>query len=313
MGLLSALRASAHRGAAGTPTPPPPARRGEVAIVAAAVLFGSTFVVVKDAVAAAEPVPFLSARFLIAAAVLWPLARRRPADPGILMASFWCAIALAAGYVFQTVGLQYTSGSVSAFVTYLFVVIVPVMSAVFLKRFPSPTTVAGLVVATVGLVLLSGGAGAFRKGEWLTLGCAFSFAAHVVLLGHFSPRHDTWRLTCTQLALVGAMLLVPGFFTGGFAFPAGAWAAAAYTAVAASAGALGLQIWGQRLIGPSRTSLLLMLEPVSAAFLGYLVGDRLGAKGVVGALLILSGIALAEVLGPARPRRRARQPQPSLD
>ncbi|MBW3536788.1 MAG: DMT family transporter [Actinobacteria bacterium] len=287
-------------------------RQGELAIVAAAVLFGSTFVVVKDAVAAAEPVPFLSVRFLIAAAVLWPVARRRPADPGVVTASFWCAIALAAGYVFQTVGLQYTSSSVSAFVTYLFVVIVPVMSALFLKRFPSPTTIAGLVVATIGLVLLSGGAGSFGKGEWLTLACAFSFAAHVVLLGHYAPRHDTWKLTCTQMAIVGVLLFGPGLLSGGMNFPAAVWAAAAYTAVAASAAAMALQIWGQRLIGPSRTSLLLMIEPVSAAFLGYLVGDRLGAKGVVGALLILAGIALAEVL-PLRRRRQGAQPVPALD
>lgn len=286
-------------------------RRGELAIVCAAVLFGSTFVVVKDAVAAAEPVPFLSVRFLIAALVLLPMARRRPPEAGLMVAAFWCALALLAGYVFQTVGLQYTTGSVSAFITYLFVVIVPVMSAVFLRQFPSPTTVAGLLVATVGLVLLSGGAGAFGKGEWLTLGCAVGFAAHVVLLAHFSPRHDTWKLTCAQLAMVGGLLLIPGVFTGGFAFPAGAWAAAAYTAVAASAGALGLQIWGQRLIGPSRTSLLLMLEPVSAAFLGYLVGDRLGLKGVVGALLILAGIALAEMF-PLR-RRRGADPVPALE
>ena len=305
---------SARRGAAGDPQPPPPSvRRGELAIVAAAVLFGSTFVVVKDAVANAEPVPFLSVRFLIAALVLLPMARRRPPEPGLLLAAFWCALALLAGYVFQTVGLQYTTGSVSAFVTYLFVVIVPVMSALFLRKAPSPWTAAGLGVATIGLVLLSGGVSAFGKGEWLTLGCAFSFAAHVVLLAHFSPRHDTWKLTCAQLAMVGGLLLVPGAFAGGFDFPAGAWAAAAYTAVAASAGALGLQIWGQRLIGPSRTSLLLMLEPVSAAVLGYVVGDRLGAGGVAGALLILVGIALAEVFGGRRAVPVPFEPVPSLD
>ena len=289
-----------------------PERRGEFAIVLAAVLFGSTFVVVKDAVAAAEPVPFLSARFLMAAVVLLPMARRRPPEPGLFIAAFWCALALLAGYVVQTVGLQYTTGSVSAFVTYLFVVIVPVMSAVFLKHFPSVATVAGLVVATVGLVLLSGGADSFGRGEWLTLGCAFSFAAHVVLLAHFSPRHDTWKLTCAQLAMVGVLLLIPAFLTGGFGFPAGAWAAAAYTAVAASAGALGLQIWGQKIIGPSRTSLLLMLEPVAAAVLGYVVGDRLGIGGVVGAVLILAGIALAEVFGGQTPQA-ADDPITALD
>ncbi|HUR48824.1 MAG TPA: DMT family transporter [Acidimicrobiales bacterium] len=304
---------SAPRDTAGDTQPAPPsARRGELAIVLAAVLFGSTFVIIKDAVTSAEPVPFLSVRFLIAGLVLLPLARRRPAAPGLLPAAFWCALALGGGYVFQTVGVQYTSSSVNAFVTYLFVVMVPVMSAVFLRHRPSPATGAGVVVATGGLILLAGGPHSFGRGEWLTLGCAVCFAVHVVLLSHFSPMHDTWRLSCAQLLMVGAMLLLPGVVTGGYDLPAKAWAAAAYTAVAASAGALSLQIWGQRLIGPSRTALLLMLEPVSAAVLGYLVGDRLGVGGVVGALLILGGIAVAEVFGsPAT--QLPDDPVPSLD
>jgi drug/metabolite transporter (DMT)-like permease len=279
-------------------------RKGELAILVAALLFGSTFVVMKSAIEEAEPVPFISARFLIAAAVLMPLALRRPATPRLLRDSTWAALALGAGYVFQTVGLQYTTGSVSAFVTYLFVVIVPVMSALFLKHLPAPATIAGLVVATVGLVLLTGGAGSLGRGELLTLGCAISFAAHVIVLSVVSPRHDTWQLTALQLGLVGAALLVPGWVVGGYDFGIEAWLAAAYTAVAASAIALGAQIWGQRLIGPTRTSLLLMVEPVSAAFLGYVVGDRLGITGVIGALLILGGIALAEFL-PARTPRPA--------
>lgn len=269
--------------------------------MAAALLFGTTFVVMKSAVETAEPVPFISARFLLAALVLAPLALRARPTPGLLRDSSWAAAALGAGYVFQTVGLQYTTGSVSAFVTYLFVVIVPVMSALFLKHLPAPATVAGLVLATFGLILLTGGAGSLGRGELLTLGCAFAFAAHVVILSVVSPRHDPWQLTAMQMAMVGAALVIPGLIFGGFAFEAKAWVAAGYTAVAASAGALGLQTWGQRLIGPTRTSLLLMLEPVSAALLGYFVGDRLGIPGVIGALLILAGIALAEFL----PVRRA--------
>jgi drug/metabolite transporter (DMT)-like permease len=132
------------------------------------------------------------------------------------------------------------------------------------------------------------------------LGCAVTFAFHVVTLSVVAPRHDPWRLTAVQLLLVGAVLFVPGLLQGGYGFGITPWAAAAYTAVAASAGALGLQTWGQRLISPSRTALLLLLEPVSAAFLGYAVGDRLGLPGLFGALLILTGIAVAEVV-PARP------------
>lgn len=277
-----------------------PQRRGELAILAAAFLFGSTFVIMKSAVETAEPVPFLAARFLLATLVLAPLALRGSPSSGLWRDGALAALALGAGYVFQTVGLQYTTGSVSAFVTYLFVVLVPLLSALFLHHLPGRATAAGLVVATVGLLLLTGGAGSFGRGELLTLGCAVSFAFHVVILSVVSPRHDPWRLTAVQLLLVGGALVVPGLLQGGYDFGLRPWVAAAYTAVAASAGALGLQTWGQRLIGPTRTALLLLVEPVSAAFLGYAVGDRLGLPGVLGALLILGGIAIAEV-APVRP------------
>ena len=133
--------------------------RAHLAVVAAAVLFGTTFFVVKDAVAEAQPIPFLAARFLIAAAVLFPFARRSgrlPSETGVLRAGVLCGLALAAGYVFQTVGLQYTSSSVSAFITYLLVVIVPVLSAVILRRVPGPAVITGVVLATAGLFLLTG-------------------------------------------------------------------------------------------------------------------------------------------------------------
>jgi drug/metabolite transporter (DMT)-like permease len=99
---------------------------------------------------------------------------------------------------------------------------------------------------------------------------------------------------------------VPGLFIGGYGFTTRAWVAAVYTAVAVSALALGLQLWGQRRVGPTRTSLLLMIEPVSAAVLGYVIGERLGVRGVAGALLILVGIAVAEA--PLLRRRPADRP-----
>jgi drug/metabolite transporter (DMT)-like permease len=279
-------------------------------VAAAAVLFGTTFVVVKDAVADVEPVPFLAVRFLIAAALLWPFTRRAPASarPGAFRAGALCGLVLAAGYLFQTIGLQYTTGSVAAFITYLLVVFVPVLAAIWLRRLPSLTTMAGVVLAFAGLFLLTGARlSAVGKGELLTLGCAVAFAVHIVLLADVAPRFSTARLNAMQLLVVGAVCLVPGFFLGGYNFTARAWGAAVYTAVASSAIAFALQVWGQRRVGPTRTSLLLMLEPVAAAVIGVIAGDHLGVMGAAGAVLILFGIAVSE-LGPlvwtrARPTR----------
>lgn len=289
--------------------PPSGVLRAHLAVVAAAVLFGSTFFVVKDAIKDVGPVPFLGVRFLAGAAVLGPFAARRRGgrqpQPGVWRAGLVCGVALAAGYLLQTIGLQYTSGSVSAFITYLLVVIVPLLSAVVLRRRPEATVLGGVALAVVGLALLTGGgAGGFGKGELLTVGCAVAFAVHIVLLSELSPRFDTAKLNAVQLAVVGLACFVPGFFLGGYRFTAMAWAAALYTAVASSALAFALQVWGQRRVGPTRTSLLLMIEPVAAAVIGAVTGDDLGWGGAAGAALIMAGIALSEA-GPLLQNRRS--------
>jgi drug/metabolite transporter (DMT)-like permease len=270
------------------------------ALVGAAFLFGTTFVVVKDAVADAGPVPFLAVRFLIGGAVVWVLAVRRPAEAqsGVVRAGILCGGVLCAGYLFQTIGLQYISSSVSAFITYLLVLIVPLLSAIVLRRPPTAPTVVGVLLAAVGLYLLHGAKSSFGEGELLTLGCAFCFAVHIILLAEFAPRFDSIRLNAVQLTVVGAACLLPGFFTGGYDFPLSVWLAALYTGVAASAVAFGLMVWAQRRVGPSRTALLLMLEPVFAAVAGAIAGDHLGLVGVSGAALILVGILVAELRRP---------------
>src|SRR4030095_12564082 len=114
--------------------------------------------------------------------VLAVLGRRRPATPRELRHGVVAGVALLAGYVLQTVGLQYTTPSTSAFITYLLVAFVPLIGFVALGGRPRPLTLVGLVMAVVGLVLLTGGADAsFGKGEVLTLGCAVAFAAHIVI------------------------------------------------------------------------------------------------------------------------------------
>lgn len=299
-------------------TAPPPAAAGvwraHAAVLAAAVLFGTTFVVVRDAVDEAGVVPFLAVRFLVGAAVLAPFAlRRRPAAPGagVGRAGAVCGLVLLAGYLLQTAGLQYTTAPVSAFVTYLLVVIVPLISALVLHRRPRPATLAGVAVAAAGLVLLTGEGAGLGRGELLTLGCAVAFAVHIVLLAELAPRFDTSALTAVQLLVVGAVCLVPGAFLGGYRFPARVWAAALFTGAAVSALAFALQVWGQRRVGPTRTSLLLMLEPVVAAAVGHTTGERLGARGVAGGLVILAGIVVAEL--PVARRRRSPSPVAPAD
>ena len=278
----------------------PRERRGDVALVVAAICFGSTFVAVQGAVEQVEPIPFLAVRFLIAAVVLWLIGRRRPARPHERRDGTVAGVALLLGYVLQTTGLQYTNSATSAFITYLLVVFVPLLGFLLLGRRPHPVTLAGIAVAVVGLVLLTdpgggGTSGGFGKGELLTLGCAIAFAGHVVITGETAPRHDPIRLAAVQVTVVGAACALPGLWLGGYRFPAPALAAAIATAVFATALAFVLQVSGQRTVPPSRAAVLLLVEPVFAAILAALTGHPLAAVQLVGAGLILFAVVLSEV------------------
>ena len=293
-----------------------PRWQADAALVVAAFFFGTTFLVVQDAVERIDPLPFLSVRFLIGAAVLGLVAHRRTAvrraqrdtgrarTPGELRDGVLAGLLLLAGYVLQTVGLQYTTAATSAFITYMLVVFVPFISYATTRQPPHPLTLVGVVLAVAGLVLLTGGADSgFGRGEVLTLGCAVAFAAHLVFLGAIAPRHDAVRLTTVQLATVGGACLIPAAVHGGFDLDGGALAAAAFTGVFATAVAFLAMVWAQRVVSPSRAAIILLLEPVFAALLSALVDEPLTAAVVAGGGLILIAVVLAEVVAPMLARR----------
>ena len=275
--------------------------RATAALVTAAFMFGSTFLVVQDATDKASVFAFLAVRFLFGSALLWPLARRRPAGVHEIRHGLGAGSCLLVGFVLQTVGLRYTTSSTSAFITYLLVVLVPVMTSLLDRTWPPRSVVAGVVLAVVGLVLLSGGITGFGLGELLTLGCALAFALHIVVLGRTASRHDALRLTFWQTLTVGVACLVPGLFTGGYAFGGGTWLAAGFCGLGATAIAFSCMVWAQRFVSEARAAIVLLLEPVFAACIGYLAGERLGFGGVVGAVLILGAVLVTELA----PRRRA--------
>ena len=275
-----------------------PWRKGDAAahlsVVGAAVAFGSTFVPVQDAIRHAGPLPFLAVRFGFGGVLIAATARTR-IDRATLVAGLRCGIPLWIGYILQTVGLRYTTTSISAFITYLLVVIVPVLEAALARRRPGSRVMAGVALATVGLFLLTGAHHGVGKGELLTLGCALAFAVNILEIDRAVATVDPVALTAVQLAVVAVGSFLPGLFFGGYRMPAASYAAALYTGAAASALAFGLQVWGQRRVGPTRTSLLLMVEPVTAAVIGWATGSPLALSGLAGAALILVGIATAEI------------------
>jgi drug/metabolite transporter (DMT)-like permease len=274
----------------------------ELALIAATVSYGATFVIVQDALERVTPVGFILLRFSIGALVLAPFAIARGYRlPGVsASAREFAAIMLAfgavafAGYWFQNAGLERTTTSNSAFITGLFVVFTPLVETAVLRRMPPPNVILAVIVATVGLFLLTGADLSLNAGDMLTLGCAFFFGIWIYMGGRLSQRFDAVTVTAAQLAVVAALAVPIVLYDGLGEIDAQVVMAVLVTGVLCSAVAFSLQFWGQRYVEPSRAAVILLFEQVVAGVVGYAVGERLGFAGYVGALVILGGMLLAE-------------------
>ena len=277
----------------------------EGALIGAALLYGVTFPLVHDALDDITPFAYLVGRFGIATLLLAPvtipaLRTRGPERRMLLRAGLTAGAILFGGYATQTIGLQYTSPSTSAFLTGLYVIITPVIESVISRRLPRPPVIAGIVIATVGLYLLTGADVQLGRGEVLTLACAVLFAWHIVYIGAYANLLSPLQFGSVQIAAVALLSVAPATQQGVGSLSTLAIVAVVFTGVACSAVALPLQLWGQQRIPATRAALILLSEPVFAGIAGYVNGERLGAERLAGALTILVGIVVSE-FWPRRP------------
>jgi len=270
-------------------------------LVVVTAVWGSTFIVVKDAVERMPVMDFLAWRFVLAAlvmAVMRPGAVRR-LSPTARRHGVLLGIALGAGYVAQTFGLQRTPATVSGFITGLFVVFTPLCAGLLLRKRVPLQAWAAVAVATVGLALLSLHGFSVGSGEAITLVCAVMFALHIVGLGEWSTTEDAYGLAILQLATVAVgSTLAAATDTLRPPPDGGVWFAILLTALAATAFAFFVQTWAQAHLPPTRAAVVMTMEPVFAGIFGVAVGgDDLGPRTIVGALLVLAAMYLVE-LGP---------------
>lgn len=287
----------------------PPRWRSDLSLAFVALIWGSTFVVVKAALGQISTIYFLTLRFSLAAfcmALLFAPAFRRAGIRNVLAGVKGGAIAgvfLWAGYVLQTFGLKYTTAGKSGFITGLYIVLVPLIGAALYRRIPGLAELAGILIAAAGLVLLALPSLEFQinRGDALTIACAVAFAFHLIVLGYYSQREAFEAVAFGQIASAAvlsalALLAEP---------PRVSWSprvliAIGATGILATAVAFAVQTWAQQYTSATRTALIFALEPVFALLTGIAVaGESLDSAGILGAALILSGILLVELKRPA--------------
>lgn len=287
-------------------------------LVGVVVVWGSTFALVKAALADASPLLFNAMRFLLAAAVLLAIGHRglRGVRRATVLGGMLAGGLLAAGYELQTAGLSRTSAVHSAFLTGLVVVLVPLLEAMpgiraKSRRRPSWGSLPGAAVAIAGLFLLTtparatlgGELHAVGVGDLLTVGCALAFAGHLLALSRLAEL-PTQQLVLLQIAFCALVMVICLPLGGAVSLHVTArllWALAV-TSLLATAGAFAVQTWSQKHLPATMTAMVLTMEPVFALAVSIVfLGERLSVRSGLGAALILIGIAVTELLSPTSP------------
>ena len=273
------------------------------------------------------PILLLAWRFT-AAGVLWLMlfpAARRGLSWGTVGRSVLLGVLLWAGQTIQMLGLDRTSEAVSAFLTSLTVVFVPLLMVVVVRHPPRATLWLPVSLAVVGIWLMTGAApSGFGAGEMLGLGCAVVFSAHMIALGEVGRRDSPWHMAAGQFLSVGlgsgAVCLFVSQGATPLTLPAqwalligtDLWIDVILLVVMSTMAAFGLMFYFQPRLDPTRAALIYLAEPVFAALYAYLaVGRALSTIALLGASLILAANVLVEILA-RRPRRPAGMAASSL-
>ncbi len=270
-------------------------------LIAITVIWGLTFALIKKSLESVQPFVFMAWRFWLAALVMGALSARRlrHIDWPIMRDGLLLGVLLYASYSFQTFGLQHTTAGNAGFITGLFIVFTPLLSAIFLRHRLDPKSIAAVVVAVIGLAVLSLQPGiGIRIGDALVLACAFLYSVHIILMDGFVKKYDLVLLTFVQMLILAVAFTASGLIFEKFTVPdtGFAWMTIAICGVLASAAAFYVQGYAQRILTPVRTSMVLIMEPVFSVVFGIIIlGEHLTWRSWLGCALIFAGMVLTEI------------------
>lgn len=273
-----------------------------ISLMVVAASWGFGFVWMKDAIERQPYFDFLALRFTIAAGVMFLIRPQlvRHINLNFLNRGVLLGVALGLGYVTQTIGLEQSTAAITGFFTGLYIVLTPVFAWLLLRQKVASKVLLGVIIATIGLGVITLGGLGFDVGTISLLACAILFALHIVGLGRWSPGRDTYALTVVQLATVAVICWIGALFNPsdpGFQAPpdADVWNAVLFTAIFATAIAFFVQTWAQSIMDASRVAIILTTEVVFAALFAVALGQEvLSLRTVIGGALMVIAMLIVE-------------------
>lgn len=289
---------------------------GIAALLVCTVIWGFAFIAQSVGMDAIGPFTFQTIRSALAVVFLVPVSflldgskstfrqsLGRWMDKKLWKSGFFCGIALFVASSLQQVGLVETDAGKAGFLTAMYIVLVPILG-LFLGKKPPKTAEIGVLLAVVGLYLLScTGPGGIQRGDILMIACAFAFAVQITLVDRLSPGMDGFRMNCIQCLTVSVLSLPWMFLTENPSLSAitVCWLPLGFAGVLSMGVAYSLQIVGQKHVEPTAASLIMSLESAFAALGGWwLLGERMTAQELAGCALVFGAVVLSQLPGKAK-------------
>jgi len=275
-----------------------------LALLGITAMWGSTFFLIRDLLVRVPTLDFLAVRFAIASLALLVVAPRAVArlSPASRRSAVVLGLLYGVAQILQTAGLAHTAASVSGFITGMYVVLTPVFAAALLRTRITALTWGAVLLASAGLAVLTLNGLSVGYGEAITLVAAMLYALHIVGLGAWSTPHEALGMSIVQIVVI-TLICLAATVPDGIVLPqtTGDWLSVVYMAL--FAGALGLvgQTWAQAHLAPTRSALIMSMEPVFAAFFAVLLGgESFTLRMVAGGLMVLAAMLVVELA----PRRK---------
>jgi|CZKP01.1.fsa_nt_gi drug/metabolite transporter (DMT)-like permease len=291
--------------------------KGEYALLFTTVIWGGTFAIIKSALGSISPMMFLSFRFSIAAIIFLPFVfgRLRKLDAESIKGGVILGLLYFGGFAAQTLGLNYTTATKSAFITGTFVIFTPIFQIIIEKKLPGKGNIIGIILVAGGLLFLSS-RGAhfldvihelgtnFNIGDYLTLICAVFYSLYIVYLDIVSKKIDTLSLVFMQIAVtaIGAIAGAIIFEASGievcrFILNKDVIFAVLYTSILATILTTSLQTKFQKYTTPAKAGIIFSFEPIIASAVAFfLLSEKISNFGLIGCIFIFCGLLISEVM-----------------